>query len=71
MFEVDLFGWRYFLGPLALIGTVALLSLLFSLIRMHEKLNLINGLYGILFSISAIGVPLEVLVALLFMEFLY
>ena len=62
MFEGDLFGWRFFLGPLALIGTVTLLSLLFFLIRMHEKLNLINGLYGILFSISAIGVPLEVLI---------
>ena len=28
---------------------------------MYQKLSLINGLYGILFSISAIGVPLEVL----------
>ena len=66
MFEVEMFGWRSFLAPLALLGSVALLSLLFLLVRMHEKLNLINGLYGILFAISAIGVPLEVLhVALL------
>ena len=60
MFEVNILGWRCFLGALALLGSLALLSLMFLLVRMHEKLNLINGLYTLLFSISAVGVPLEV-----------
>ena len=61
-FEVGLpsSSWRHVLYPLSWLGSITLLSLLFLLVRMHQRLNLINGLYALLFSVSAVGIPVEV-----------
>ena len=61
-FDVDLpsSSWRHVLYPLSWLGSITVLSLLFSLVRMHQRLNLINGLYALLFSVSAVGIPVEV-----------
>ena len=61
-FEVGLptSSWRHVLYPLSWLGSITVLSLLFLLVRMHQRLNLINGLYALLFSVSAVGIPVEV-----------